>query len=82
MIAPQFEATLPPLQASVFPPILREPQLPALEMFSLDENFASERVPIAHLAIKGKYDDMEYMCRCRSSARMQNGAWRWQSEST
>ena len=32
-------------------------------MFSLDENFASERVPLAHLAIKGKYDDMECMCR-------------------
>ena len=32
-------------------------------MFSLDENFASERVPRAHLAIKGKYDDMECMCR-------------------
>ncbi len=32
-------------------------------MFSLEEHFASERVPLAHPANKGKYNDMENMCR-------------------
>jgi intraflagellar transport protein 52 len=62
-IAPQFEAPLPPLQAAVFPPILREPPPPALDLFDLDEHFASERVRLAHLANKCNDDDMEYMCR-------------------
>lgn len=63
LIAPQFEAPLPPLQAAVFPPILREPPPPALDLFDLDEHFASERVRLAHLANKCNDDDIEYMCR-------------------
>jgi intraflagellar transport protein 52 len=58
LIAPQFEAPLPPLQAAVFPPILREPPPPALDLFDLDE-----RVRLAHLANKCNDDDIEYMCR-------------------
>ena len=63
LIAPQFEAPSPPLQAAVFPPILREPPPPALDLFDLDEHFASERVRLAHLANKCNDDDIEYMCR-------------------
>ena len=63
LIAPQFETPLPPLQAAVFPPILREPPPPALDLFDLDEHFASERVRLAHLANKCNDDDIEYMCR-------------------
>ena len=49
---------MPPLQAAVFPPILREPPPPALDLFDLDE-----RVRLAHLANKCNDDDIEYMCR-------------------
>jgi intraflagellar transport protein 52 len=48
------------------PPFSRpfwEPPPPALDLFDLDEHFASERVRLAHLANKCNDDDMEYMCR-------------------
>lgn len=35
------------LQPAVFPPALREPPPPALELFDLDEHFASEAVRLA-----------------------------------
>ena len=36
LIAPQFETPLPPLQPAVFPPALREPPAPALDLFDLE----------------------------------------------
>lgn len=50
LIPPQFETPLPPLQPAVFPPAIREPAPPALELFDLDENFASEQVGTPSLA--------------------------------
>ena len=47
LIPPQFEQPLPPLQPAVFPPSLREPPPPALDLFDLDEQFASEKVRAA-----------------------------------
>ena len=44
LIAPQFETPLPPLQPAVFPPALTELPPPALELFDLDEQFASDYV--------------------------------------
>jgi intraflagellar transport protein 52 len=44
LIPPSFETPLPPLQPAVFPPTIREPPPPALELFDLDESFASETV--------------------------------------
>lgn len=46
LIQPQFEAPLPPLQPAVFPPAIREPPGPALELFDLDECFATDHVRI------------------------------------
>ncbi|EKX54239.1 hypothetical protein GUITHDRAFT_91822 [Guillardia theta CCMP2712] len=57
LIPPQFEAPLPPLQPAVFPPALREPPPPALDLFDLDEQFASERVRLAKLTNKCKDPD-------------------------
>ena len=34
-----------------------------MDLFDLDEHFASERVRLAHLANKCNDDDIEYMCR-------------------
>lgn len=63
LIPPMFEAPLPPLQPAVFPPILREPPPPPLELFDLDEQFASERVRLAQLANKCGPEDLDYFVR-------------------
>jgi intraflagellar transport protein 52 len=43
IIPPQFETPLPPLQLAVFDPIIKDFPHPNLELFDLDEQFASER---------------------------------------
>lgn len=43
LIHPQFEAPLPPLIPALFPPNLKEPPPPSLELFDLDDQFASEK---------------------------------------
>merc|ERR1712182_200639 len=63
LIPPQFETPMPPLQPAVFPPVLREPMAPALDLFDLDEQFASERVRLAQLTNKCTDDDLEFYIR-------------------
>ena len=64
LIPPQFETPLPPLQPAVFPPNLREPPPPALDLFDLDEEFAGERVRLAQVTNKCQSDDdLEYYVR-------------------
>merc|ERR1712060_36517 len=66
LIAPQFEAPLPPLQPAVFPPQPREPPPPPLDLFDLDEQFAGEAQRLAALANKcseGKDEDLEFFIR-------------------
>mmetsp|Transcript_29641 Transcript_29641/g.74577 ORF Transcript_29641/g.74577 Transcript_29641/m.74577 type:complete len:447 (+) Transcript_29641:149-1489(+) len=63
LIPPEFETPLPPLQPAVFPPSIREPPPPALDLFDLDDHFASERVRLAHLTNKCSEDDLEYFIR-------------------
>jgi len=63
LIPPQFEQPLPPLTPSVFPPSLREPPPPALDLYDLDEQFASEKVRLAHLTNKCNDEDLEYFIR-------------------
>ncbi|KAJ3105814.1 Intraflagellar transport protein 52 [Phlyctochytrium planicorne] len=63
LIQPQFETPLPPLQPAVFPPCIREIPPPSLDLFDLDEHFASERVRLAQLTNKCNDDDLEYYIR-------------------
>ncbi|KAG8463986.1 hypothetical protein KFE25_000154 [Diacronema lutheri] len=63
LIPPEFETPLPPLQPAVFPPSIREPPPPALDLFDLDDHFASERVRLAHLTNKCSEDDLDYYIR-------------------
>ncbi|CEM35579.1 unnamed protein product [Vitrella brassicaformis CCMP3155] len=63
LIPPSFETPLPPLQPAVFPPIYRDPPPPALDLFDLDEQFASERIQLAQLTNKCSDDDIEYYVR-------------------
>jgi intraflagellar transport protein 52 len=63
LIPPQFETPMPSLQPAVFPPCLREPPAPALDLFDLDEQFASERVRLAQLTNKCTDDDLDFYIR-------------------
>mmetsp|Transcript_15781 Transcript_15781/g.22865 ORF Transcript_15781/g.22865 Transcript_15781/m.22865 type:complete len:448 (-) Transcript_15781:40-1383(-) len=63
LIPPQFEAPLPNLLPAVFPPNLKEPMPPALDLFDLDEEFASEKVRLAQLMNKYSDDDISYYVR-------------------
>jgi intraflagellar transport protein 52 len=63
LIPPQFETPMPALQPAVFPPCLREPPAPALDLFDLDNEFASERVRLAQLTNKCQDEDLDYYIR-------------------
>jgi len=63
LIPPQFETPMPALQPAVFPPCLREPPQPALDLFDLDEQFASERVRLAQLTNKCTDNDLDFYIR-------------------
>jgi intraflagellar transport protein 52 len=49
-VKPQFDTALPPLTPAVFPPQMREPDGPTLELFDLDDAFASPKTRLAQLA--------------------------------
>jgi len=63
LVPPQFETPMPKLQPAVFPPSLKEPPPPALDLFDLDEHFASEKVRLAQLTNKCSDDDLDYYIR-------------------
>ena len=63
LIPPQFETPLPSLTPAVFPPNLKEPQAPSLELFDLDDEFASEKVRLDQLTNKYNDEDAEFYIR-------------------
>jgi intraflagellar transport protein 52 len=63
LIPPQFETPMPALQAAVFPPTLKELPPPSLDLYDLDEQFASEKIRLAQLTNKCSDDDVEYYIR-------------------
>ncbi|KAH0793161.1 intraflagellar transport protein [Histomonas meleagridis] len=50
IVEPQFDTALPPLTPAVYPPQMREPPGPALELFDLDDAFALPKTRLAQLA--------------------------------
>lgn len=60
IIPPQFETPLPPLQLAVFDPIIKDFPVPNLELFDLDEQFASEKIKLAQTTNKCTDEDLEY----------------------
>ena len=62
LIPPQF-TPMPLCTPAVFPPIQRELPPPALELFDLDEQFASERSRLAQLTNKCTDEDLDYFVR-------------------
>ncbi|KAJ3151652.1 Intraflagellar transport protein 52 [Geranomyces michiganensis] len=63
LIQPQFETPLPPLRPATFPPLPTDLPPPSLELFDLDDSFASDRVRLAQLTNKCTDDDLEYYVR-------------------
>ncbi|KAJ3020828.1 Intraflagellar transport protein 52 [Thoreauomyces humboldtii] len=63
LIQPQFETPLPPLRPATFPPNLVDLPPPSLDLFDLDDAFASDRVRLAQLTNKCTDDDLEYYVR-------------------
>ena len=64
LIQPNFETPLPPLQPGVFPPVFRELPGPALDLFDLDEQFASNKTKLSQITNKcTDDDDLEYYVR-------------------
>ena len=63
LIQPNFETPLPPLQPGVFPPVFKELPGPALDLFDLDEQFASSKTKLAQITNKCGDDDLEYYVR-------------------
>mmetsp|Transcript_3707 Transcript_3707/g.3639 ORF Transcript_3707/g.3639 Transcript_3707/m.3639 type:complete len:92 (-) Transcript_3707:137-412(-) len=51
---------MPSLQAAVFPPTLKELPPPSLDLYDLDEQFASERIKLAQLTNKCSDEEIEY----------------------
>jgi intraflagellar transport protein 52 len=49
-VVPQFDTALPALTPAVFPPQMRDPPAPVLELFDLDDAFASSKTRLAQLA--------------------------------
>ena len=60
LIPPKFETPMPALMAAVFPPTLKELPPPSLDLFDLDESFASEKIKMAQLTNKCTDDDIDY----------------------
>ena len=54
---------MPPLQPAVFTPLLKELPPPSLDLFDLDEQFATPKARLAQLSNKCNDDDMEYYIR-------------------
>lgn len=60
IIPPQFETPLPPLQLAVFDPIIKDFENPNLELYDLDEQFASEKVKLAQITNKYVDTDVDF----------------------
>eukprot|EP00891_Asterochloris_glomerata_P008218 jgi/Astpho2/8218/e_gw1.00122.65.1_t len=63
LIQPEFEVPLPPLEPAVFPPALVELPVLALELFDLEDHFASDHARLGHLTnkcIDGGEGDLEF----------------------
>jgi intraflagellar transport protein 52 len=60
LIRPVFEVPLPQLQPAVLMPLLVEPPPPELELFDLDEHFASAKLKLAQLANRCRPTDVGY----------------------
>ncbi|CAF1073908.1 unnamed protein product [Adineta steineri] len=59
LIKPQFEVPMPSLKPAVFPPIFRDCEPPSLELFDLEDYFASETSRLNQLTNKCSEQDLD-----------------------
>jgi len=60
LIPPQFETPMPALQAATFMPCIKDLPPPSLDLYDLDEQFASEKIKMAQLTNKCNDEDIDY----------------------
>ena len=60
LIPPQFEVPHPPLQPAVFMPTMRDLPPPVLELYDLDQHFASDKIQLSQLTNKCSDKDLDY----------------------
>ncbi|KAJ3187718.1 Intraflagellar transport protein 52 [Gaertneriomyces sp. JEL0708] len=63
LIMPNFVTPAPPLTPAIFPPNMPSLPPPPLDLFDLDDAFASEKTRLAQLTNKCTDDDLEYYVR-------------------
>ncbi|CAF1065480.1 unnamed protein product [Didymodactylos carnosus] len=63
LIKPQFEIPMPPLKPAVYPPLFHDVDPPALELFDLEDYFASETSRLNQLANKCNEQDLEFFVK-------------------
>eukprot|EP01083_Nonionella_stella_P211536 764744_1 len=63
LIPPQFEVPLPDLKPAVFIPEMRSLPLPSLELFDLDESFATDRSKLAQLTNQCSPTDLDFFVK-------------------
>jgi intraflagellar transport protein 52 len=63
LIKPQFEVPMPPLKPAVYPPIFRDCELPSLELFDLEDYFASETSRLNQLTNRCGEQDLDLFIR-------------------
>lgn len=59
LIKPQFEVPMPPLKPAVYPPIFRDCEPPTLELFDLEDYFASETSRLNQLTNRCNEQDLD-----------------------
>lgn len=63
LIKPNFSVPTPPLRPAVYAPQFRDLPPPGLDLYDLDDHFASEKVRLAQLSNKCSDEDLEYFVR-------------------
>jgi intraflagellar transport protein 52 len=59
LIKPQFEVSMPPLKPAVYTPVFRDCEVPSLELFDLEDYFASETSRLNQLTNRCSEQDLE-----------------------
>ena len=63
LVTPSFQVPMPPFQPAVFPPQFRELPSPQLELFDLDDAFATHEVQLAQLTNRCAENELEMYIR-------------------
>jgi hypothetical protein len=86
IVAPRFDTALPPLTPAVYPPQMKDPPVPVLELFDLDDAFASSKTRLTQLTQRANRKNAKKFTvqaakilgssrNCRWRSRWGGGCW-------